>query len=76
MKKTFIHRKKKHNRHTKLIAERQEAKFEKVFVDRYKFKKAVMTCSTNIMPGVTKLKEANVELEKNRIQGAKEKEDF
>ena len=28
------------------------------------------------MPGVTKLKEANVELEKNRIQGAKEKEDF
>ena len=58
----------------KVIAERQEAKFEQVFSDGYKFKKrGNEEQHKHNVKVMAKLKEANEELEENRIQGAKDK---
>ncbi|XP_062620905.1 uncharacterized protein LOC134282518 [Saccostrea cucullata] len=62
------------NENQKIIAERQEAKFEQVFTDNYKFKKRgneeQYKHNVKVM---AKLKEANEELEDNCIQGVRQK---
>ena len=62
------------NETQKVIAERQEAKFEQVFSDGYKFKKrGNEEQHKHNVKVMAKLKEANEELEENRIQGVRQK---
>lgn len=62
------------NEKQKVIAERQEAKIEQVFVDGYKFKKRgneeQYKHNAKVM---AKIKKANEEMEENRIQEARQK---